>query len=97
MNYEISSICNLYFNKNIPHIIVFDNSELSYLNYKTYYDYSIIKISPQPYTLYDGLDLSEDDLNDIFEFIKINKKILMQYWNWKYGSFELKDNIKGVK
>ena len=96
LKYKLSSVANSFFNKNIPHILVFKDSELNYLNYKTYSDYSIIKLSPNPYVLVNNLDLPEKDLNDIFEFIKTNKKILMKYWNWKCSSFELRNNIRRI-
>ena len=83
--------------KNIPHILVFKDNLLDFLNYKIYSEYSIVKLSPNPYLLVNNLDIPEKDLNNIFEFIKTNKKILMKYWNWKCSSFELRNNIKGNK
>ncbi len=98
LRYKISSIANPYFNKNVPHILVFksNTNNIDYLNYKTYSDYSIIKLSPNPYLLSNDLNLFGEELNAIFEFVKINKKILMKYWNWKCSSIELKNNIRGI-
>ena len=94
LNYKFASIANPYFNKNIPHILIFNDSKFNYMNYKDYSDYTIIKLSPNPYTIRNDLNINENDLQDIFEFIKINKKILMKYWNWKCSSNELKTNIR---
>ena len=96
LNYKFSSISNPYFNKNIPHILIFKDSKMNYLNYKNYSDYSTIKISSNPYTIRNNLNLSDEDLNHIFEFIKMNKQILMRYWNWKCSSNELKTNIRRI-
>lgn len=96
LKFNISSIANPYFNKNVPHIMVFGDDNLNYLNYKTYNNYAIVKISPNPYLILNNLNLSETDLLDIFKFIKLNKKILMKYWNWKCSSRELKNNIKEI-
>ena len=97
LKYEVSAIVNPYFNRNIPHVLVFKDNSLDFLNYTNYSYYAIIKLSPTPYTIRNDLNIHEDDLIDIFEFVKINKNILMKYWNWKCSSFELKDNIKGNK
>ena len=96
LKYKFSAIANSNVNKNIPHISIFKDSELNYLNYQEYKEYSVIKLSSTPYLIFNGLELSGDNLNDIFEFIKINKKILMKHWNWKCGSFELKNNIRRI-
>ena len=96
LNYKFSSISNPYFNKNIPHILIFKDSKMNYLNYKNYSEYSTIKISSNPYTIRNNLNLSDEDLNHIFEFIKMNKQILMRYWNWKCSSNELKTNIRKI-
>lgn len=96
LKYKLSSMANPYFNKNIPHILVFNDTKINYLNYKTCSDYSIIKLSKNPYLLSNNLNIEEDNLKDIFEFIKTNKKILMKYWNWKCSSYELKTNIRRI-
>lgn len=97
LKFNISVIVNPYFNKNNPHIFVFKDNTLDFLNYKNYLKYDVMKLSPNPYLLIDNLNLMDSELNNIFEFVKINKKIIMKYWNWKCSSFELKDNIKGNK
>lgn len=92
---KLAPIVNPYFNKNIPHIyVIFD--DLSYLNFKSNIGYAVIKISSNPYCILSNINISDKCLQDIYEFIKINKKILMKYWNWKCSSFELKNNIRRI-
>lgn len=100
LDFYISAIVNPYFNKNIPHILIFRDSKIDFLNHKEYAGYSIIKLSSTPSILINNMNLNVEELASIFNFIKTNKKILMKYWNWKCSSFELKNEIKennGIK
>lgn len=95
LKFKLSSIVNPYFNKNAPHIYVIFN-DVNYLNYKTNISYAVIKISSNPYIITNNINHPGESLEDIYRFIKINKKILMKYWNWKCSSFELKNNIRRI-
>lgn len=94
LNFGISAIVNPYFNKNIPHIFIFKDSKLDFLNYTNYSDWAMIKLSSTPSILINNMNLNVEELASIFQFIRNNKKILMKYWNWKCSSFELKNKIK---
>lgn len=95
LKFKLASIVNPYFNKNTPHLYIIFN-DVNYLNYKTNTGYAVIKISSTPYCILNNANISGEELNDIFEFIRINKKILMRYWNWKCSSFDLKNNIRRI-
>ena len=37
-----------------------------------------------------------DDLNKYFEWVKLNKDVLMAYWNFEISSFQLADRLRKI-
>lgn len=80
LGYNIFIMPRSYLDSKNPHIYVF-NKDIRYITKNE--EYAIIKLSSNPYIIYDELKV---DFNDIFQFIKKHKKLFMQYWNWKVGT-----------
>ena len=94
VNNEITGLgCNIfvmpksYLDNKTPHIYVFDKN-IRYITQNN--KYSIIKLSANPYIIYDELELN---YNDIFKFIKKHRKLFMKYWNWKIGASDIYDEL----
>jgi hypothetical protein len=45
---------------------------------------------------YKGKKITEQDIKDLIAFIRLNKKMLLDHWNLKIGSFEIFDRLKKI-
>lgn len=87
LDYNIFIMPKSYLDNKTPYIYVF-NKDIRYIT--TNEEYAIIKLSSNPYIIYDELQI---DFNDVFNFIKKHKKLFMKYWNWKVGTPDIYDEL----
>lgn len=85
LGYNVFVMPKTYLEKKTPFLYIF-NKDIRYISKDE--EYAIIKLSSNPYIIYDELNI---DFSDIFKFIKKHKKVFMKYWNWKAGTSDIYD------
>ena len=85
LGYNVFVMPKTYLEKKTPFLYIF-NKDIRYISKDK--EYAIIKLSSNPYIIYDELNI---DFSDIFKFIKKHKKVFMKYWNWKAGTSDIYD------
>lgn len=55
-----------------------------------------VTISDNPEWVHIPKGVSQKKLNQVIEWVKLNKQVLLDHWNQKIDSFELGSNIKKI-